>query len=299
MPEKELCFSVRGVVLRCTDVGETDRMLTVLTADEGKLSVFAKGARKLTGGSLSASQPFAYADFTLRRGRDYCYLRESTTLEIFHGICESLSGQALAVYLCEIAEEMSYPGGAAGALLQLTLNTLWTISEGKKPEFLVKGAFELRAAAIDGYLPDLRACCVCGKTEVGSAGVIDVMNGRLLCADCFEELYLKGKPQTRNFSDDVIPIDETGSAFIPRRVFPEALDAMRYILSAPAKRQFSFSVPRESVSGFSSACEEYLLQHVGHGYRSLSYYKSVGDMLRQMEGMTADLQAKKTENAGN
>ena len=149
MPDKELCFSVRGVVLRCTDVGETDRMLTVLTA-----------------GSLSACQPFAYADFTLRRGRDYCYLRESTTIEIFHGICDSLSGQALAVYLCEIAEEMSYPGGAAGALLQLTLNTLWSISDGKKPEYLIKGAFELRAAAIDGYMPDLRTCCVCGKTDV-------------------------------------------------------------------------------------------------------------------------------------
>ena len=288
MPEKEQVFRIRGVVLRCADTGDTDRMLTILTQEEGKLSVFAKGVRKLTAASLSACQPFAYADFLLRRGRDYCYLRESATIETFHGICQSLSAQALAVYLCEAAEEMTYPGGESGDLLRLVLNTLWTLAGEKKPEYLVKGAFELRAAAISGYMPELRVCCACGNADVGGSAVLDVMNGRIFCARCFDALYDTKMPQSNPY-DDRPPTDETGTAFVPRRVLPEALDAMRYILSAPAKRQFSFTVPHAAAGGFSRACEDYLLSHIGHGYASLGYYKSTAEMLRSMEEMAAGL----------
>ena len=86
MSEKEAVFTVKGLVLRVTDVGESDRMLTVLTAEEGKLSVWARGVRKLTSSGLSSAQLFSYANFTLRRGRDRCFFREANALEMFHGI---------------------------------------------------------------------------------------------------------------------------------------------------------------------------------------------------------------------
>ncbi|MBO4798939.1 MAG: DNA repair protein RecO [Candidatus Methanomethylophilaceae archaeon] len=288
-------FQVAGLVLRVAEVGDSDRMLTVLTAEEGKLSVFARGAKKLNGSSLSACQPLAYALFTLRRGREYSYLRESTTKETFHALCGSLSAQALAAYFCEIAETVSYPGGEARDLLQLTLNALWVLAEGKKPEALVKASFELRAAALDGYLPDLRFCCSCGRESLPEGAVLDIMNGRLFCGDCFRKLY-----PVAGERGDGPETDGEGTALRPLRVSGETLQAMRYILSAPARRQFAFAVSDRAGRNLSQACEQYLFHHVGHGFPALSYYRQTGEFSRSLEAAAKKLRqnAEKPQDDG-
>ena len=269
-------FNTRGVVLRATDVGERDRMLTVLTAEYGKLSVFARGVRKITSGSLPSSQLFAYADFTLRRGAQYCFLNESTIKETFLGISSTIEGAALASYLCEAAEELSVEEEPSAEMLQLVLNTLWTIAAGEKPLYIVKGAFEMRAAAIAGFLPDLVMCAGCGCEEPGSLGLLDVMNGRLICGSCYDRLYRERLEWASAYlPKDATLTDEYGQAILFRRLNPSALQAIRYVLYTNPKRQFSFVVDGEGIPLFRDACETYLLHHVGHGYKTLSFYKSL------------------------
>jgi len=275
MAEKEPLFQTEGVVLRTTDVGDRDRMLTLLTPQYGKLSVFARSVRKITSSGLSASQLFAYGKYTLRRGSSHFYLRESSVLETFLGISTTIEGASLAAYLCEVADELTLPDVECRDMMQLVLNTLWTISENKKPLYLIKGAFEFRAAAIAGYTPDLRGCAVCDKQSLGDNGMIDVMNGRLLCSECYQSLYQK-QLQSAYHPDLNTPItDEFSQPILLRRLTPAALAAIRYVLYTPAKRQFAFSVEDEGILLFRDACESYLLHHVGHGYKTLSFYKSV------------------------
>lgn len=278
MSEKEDVFNIKGLVLRTTDVGESDRMLTVLTAEEGKLSVWARGVRKITNGSLPAAQVFAYANYTLKRGRDKHFLREATIEQTFLGISDSIENTALAAYLCEVADELTYPGGESGELLQLSLNTLWTLAGNKRPRWCVKGAFELRAAAIAGFMPDLSSCCACGAENVGTHAVLDCENGRLFCAHCHEELYIKPRQALPPVERMLPELDETGAPIVWLKIPPSALEAMRYILYTEAKRQFSYTVPEEEVPAFSAACEGYLLHHIGHGYKTLSFYKSMESM---------------------
>ena len=269
-------FNTRGVVLRATDVGERDRMLTVLTAEHGKVSVFARGVRKITSGSLPASQLFAYADFTLRRGAQYCFLNESTIRETFLGISSTIEGAALASYLCEVADELSVEGEPSPEMLQLVLNTLWTIAAGSKPLYLVKGAFEMRAAAIAGFMPDIESCAGCGCEELSSFGMLDVMNGRLICGECYDSLYRERLEWASAYlPKDAALTDEYGQAVLFRRLNFSALQAIRYVLYTDAKRQFSFTVDGEGIVLFADACETYLLHHIGHGYRTLSFYKSL------------------------
>ena len=269
-------FNTRGVVLRATDVGERDRMLTVLSAEYGKLSVFARGVRKITSGSLPASQLFAYADFTLRRGAQYCFLNESTIKETFLSISSTIEGAALASYLCEIADELSLEDEPSSEMLQLMLNTLWVIAAGSRPLYLVKGAFEMRAAAIAGFLPDVEGCAGCGCEEIGEIGMLDIMNGRLICGDCYDKLYRERLEWASAYlPKDASLTDEYGQAILFRRLTPSVLQAIRYILYTDPKRQFSFSVDAEDIPLFRDACETYLLHHIGHGYKTLSFYKSL------------------------
>ncbi len=278
MNKTQPVFNTRGVVLRTTDVGERDRMLTVLTAEHGKISVFARGVRKITSGALPASQLFAYADFTLRRASQYCFLNEATIRETFLGISSTIEGAALASYLCEAADELTYEGGDSAQMLQLLLNTLWTISAGTRPLFLVKGAFELRAAAISGYQPDLGGCAACGcETDpAGDRFLLDVMNGRLICGECYDTLYRVHLDIAAAHLPPNVPLcDEHGQQILFRRLNTSALRAMQYVLYTDPKRQFSFSVEGEGILLFRDACETYLLHHVGHGYKTLSFYKSL------------------------
>ncbi len=274
MAEKNELFIVRGLVLRTTDVGERNRMLTVLSGEEGKLSVYARGVKTLTSISLPSAQLFAYADFTLVHGRDRWMLREGFVQETFMDLTASVEDTALAAYLCEVAEELSFPGGEAHDLLQLTLNALWTLSARKKPRAIVKAAYEFRAAAIGGYCPDVGMCCACGKETFDEDVMLDVMNGRIFCRDCHKTYFGDLPDQT----PDGRPLtDDTGTAILFRRLTPAALEALRYVIYTPAKRQFSFSVEGEDLRLLCEAAETYLTSHVGHGYRTLSYYHSLAD----------------------
>ncbi len=275
MREKDAVFNCRGLVLRTTDVGDHDRMLTVLSAEEGKLSVWARGVRKINSGALSSAQLFAYSNFTLRRGRDRCFLRESNILETFLGISADIGRAALATYFCEIADEVSYPGASCADLLQLTLNALWALAKTRYPVFCIKGAYELRAAAIAGFRPDLFSCCSCGAETVGAYGALDCENGRLFCADCHHILYVTPKESLSREAQLQPDIDTLGVPIVWQKVTPDALRAMRYILASDPKRQFSFVVPAEEQLCFNIACEGYLLHHIGHGYKTLSFYKTV------------------------
>ncbi len=279
MREKTPIFNTPGVVLRATDVGDRDRMLTLLTPEYGKLSVYARGVRKITSGSLPAAQLFAYAKYSLRRGTQNCYLNEAAIEETFLDLASSIEGAALASYLCEAADELSPPDMEAADMVQLVLNTLWTIARGTRPLHIIKGAFELRAAAIAGYMPDLSGCCACGcESCTKNRMMLDIMNGRLLCDTCYEQLY---KPQIDAYAGQdprfvTAPLtDEYGQAVLFRRLDGGALDAMRYVLLTAPKRQFSFTAEGESAVLFSDACETYLLHHIGHGYKTLSFYKSL------------------------
>ncbi len=277
MQEKSPIFNTPGVVLRATDVGDKDRMLTLLTPEYGKLSVFARGVRKITSGSLPAAQLFAYAKYTLRRGTQNCYLNEAAIEETFLGLTASIEGTALSSYLCEVADELSLPDTEGAEMMQLVLNTLWTIARAARPLYLVKGAFELRAASIAGYMPDLSGCCSCAATEAERM-MFDIMNGRLLCEHCYNALYKAQidayAAQDLRFVDAPLT-DEYGQTVLFRRLDGGALDAMRYVLYTEPKRQFSFAADGESAVLFSDACETYLLHHIGHGYKTLNFYKSL------------------------
>ncbi|MBQ3861396.1 MAG: hypothetical protein II779_12775, partial [Clostridia bacterium] len=102
-----------------------------------------------------------------------------------------------------------------------------------------------------------------GKPLGDADCTLDVMNGRLLCKSCREELA----------NDPAYLADETAKIHI--RVSPPVLAALRYIESAPAKRFLSFSLDKMELSLFSVVCERYLLNHVEHGFPSLEYYKKI------------------------
>ncbi len=176
-------ITTTGLVLRATKTGEADRVLSILTPDQGIISAIAKGSLRLKSKLFSATGLFCYSEFTLFEGKSMYVVDSASVKDVFWGVHQSVEGMALGMYFAEFASTLSPTGREAQELLRLMLNSLYYLGENKRPPRLLKAIFELRALSLTGFMPDLVACADCVKYE-GGAYYFDVSTGRLYCSDC-------------------------------------------------------------------------------------------------------------------
>ena len=241
-------LTTRGLVLRTTEYKETDRILTVLTAEDGLLTLKARGVRSNRSKLKGACQLLTYAEFTVNEARGFRFISEATAIEMFAGLRNDIVLLALGSYFAQLAEVLSQEDAASPALLSLILNALYALSKLQKPPRLVKAATELRLAAIAGYQPELSGCCVCGSPEPDRFCIAE---GTLECAAC------------RSGDGVRMPLS------------PASLAAMRYILSCPEKKLFSFSISGAAEKELCDAAESYLLTQLERSFYTLDFYKSL------------------------
>ena len=134
-----------ALVLREVKVGEADRILLLLTPEQGLISASAKGSLRLKSRLFSGCGLFCYSEFTLYEGRTMYRVDEAQVKNTFFGLRESVEGMALAMYLAELTAALAPTGKEAQVLLRLLLNSLYLLSENKRPLGQIKAVFELRA----------------------------------------------------------------------------------------------------------------------------------------------------------
>ncbi len=244
-------INTKGLVLRETDYKESSKILTVLTADKGKLTVSARGIKRKNSKLASGLQLFAFSDITLLESHGMWTATEAQSIELFSGLRNDLELLSLASYFADVLETLSNEDIPDPELLSLGLNALYALSELRRPQQLVKAAFELRAACITGFAPDVFSCCVCSNEEVNEPRLL-LEKGVVKCASCRAEY--------------------NGPVSV---LCPGSLDAMRHVVAAAPGRVFSFKLGREAETRFCKACEGYLLCQLDTGFRTLRFYKDV------------------------
>lgn len=238
--------TIKALVLREVKYKEADRILTVLT-EEGKLTVKAPGALRKTSKCSAATQQLTFSELTLYTRVGHWQVREGTVLEGFDGLRKDLEKLSLAAYLAQVLETVADEDSASPELLQLGLNSLFALSAGLAEDWLVKAVFELRLACLAGYSPELYSCMQCGA--VGEQLYFDAGHGGIFCHKCRQHGV--------------------------QAISPACLAAMRHVVSASAKKIFSFSLTGDAVQEFAQLCEKYLLIQLERGFSSLDYYKSI------------------------
>ena len=238
--------TVKALVLREVKYKEADRILTVLTED-GKLTMKAPGALRKNSKCGAATQHLTISDLTLYTRVGHWQVREGTVIEPFEGLRKDLEKLSLAAYLAQVLEAVSDEDAASPELLQLGLNSLFALSNDLAEDWLVKAVFELRLACLTGYAPELMGCVQCGESE--GAVYFDRVNGGIVCHR-HREYGLK-------------------------ELSPACLAAMRHVVTAPAKKIFSFRLTGEACKEFADICEKYLLGQLERNFSTLDYYKSI------------------------
>ncbi len=254
-----MLVEVNGLVIRRVDLSETDRLITLFTAENGKMTVYAKGSRALKSRYLAATEMFCYGNFILyQRGERY-WVKEVVLTESFFALRNDLGRMALAAYLCDVADDVVEVNAPEPELLRLVLNSLYAITQGNYALALIKAVFEMRAAALLGFMPQAEGCSVCGKKE--GAFVLDIMEGTLLCKECQET----GAPD---------PYEE-GHAHILCPVSAGAHAILLYVLSCAAERVFAFRAAPADLGCFAVLSEQYLIHHLERNFRSLDFYREI------------------------
>ncbi len=258
-------LTIPALVIRESDYGENDKLLTLLTGEKGALTVIVKGAKSLRNKNSACAQLLCYSEFTLKERNGFYTLNEASLIEQFFEIRRDMSSFALAQYVAEVSSAVSVENENGAEMLSLALNTLYMICKGERSLDFIKAVFELRCAYVSGLCPDIKACRYCGR-EDHEIYYLDVMNGSVSCGDCF------------GGDEDTIDRETSGTTALILPLIPSVKNGMGYIINANPKRIFSFALSDPDEEELCRVCEKYLLNQLGRGFKTLDFYKRVKTM---------------------
>ena len=148
-------LTIQAIVLRVTDYNDRDALLTVLSRNHGKLTIKARGLRRKNSPLVAPCQLLAYGEFTLFEYKGQYTINEAHSLELFSHLHRDLTKLSLGTYFAQVAEVISQEDLPNPELQSLLLNCLYALSKLELDESKIKAVFELRAACLAGYMPDL------------------------------------------------------------------------------------------------------------------------------------------------
>ena len=257
-------LKVNGLIIREISVGESDKLVTILTDTMGKITVSCKGVRNIKSKRIAASQLFSYGEFLLNVRASKYYLSEAAVENSFFELNSSLEKLSLAQYFCQVVSCVTVENEDQSEILRLILNSFYVLChQNKSPDF-VKAVFEMSIVALLGFCPDLFECQGCGCEILPSCpqgAYLNIGAGGVICADCA-------------ISEENSQANEYESYLF---LSPHIYNALRYIITSPAKKIFSFSLSDDpnSEKELADITEKYLRYHLDRGFETLDFYHSI------------------------
>ncbi|MCL1819913.1 MAG: DNA repair protein RecO [Oscillospiraceae bacterium] len=144
-----------ALVLRETAYKDYDKMLTVLTPEDGKLSVLARGARRRGSPHIASSQLLAYSEYTLFVSKGRHTLDDSETIDLFFDLRQDIKSFSFGIYFAELLDAVCVENVPCADIFELALWGLNALGRSKRPAEIIKAAFELRLMSLSGFEPDL------------------------------------------------------------------------------------------------------------------------------------------------
>lgn len=245
--------NTKALVLRGVDYKETDKILTLLTPLDGKVTASARGSRKRGSALAAGTQLLTYSDMVLYEYQGRWSVKEAAVERQFRGVNQDIERLSLGCYFAEVTEVLAVEGLPAQELMSLILNSLHVLDKLQdKPLELVKAAFEWKVMCLAGYEPIVDSCAACGMEQPEQAR-FHLREGVLHCAACRGEI-----------GDGIsMPLSRS------------AVAALRHIVYGDPKRLFSFLLDPESLKQLAGVSEAYLMTQLERGFATLDFYKNI------------------------
>nr|WP_249365501.1 DNA repair protein RecO [Cytobacillus citreus] len=173
-----------GIIIRATNYGETNKIVTLYTREWGKVGVMARGAKKPNSRLAAVTQLFTYGYFLIQKGNGLGTLQQGEMISSMRSIREDIFLTAYASYIVDLTDKGTDDRKPNPFLFELVHQTLNLINEGYDAEILVN-IFEMKMLNSLGLYPVLNQCAICGSTDGHYS--FSIREGGLLCHRCFEK----------------------------------------------------------------------------------------------------------------
>ncbi len=235
----------KGIVTKIVKYSESDKILTVITSDYGKIQVFCKGAQKSKGVLLASTEFLAFSDFILYEGNGDMYRLSSADVnEVFYNLRIDVEKLSTATTMAQIMNDVCPEGELCYKKLQLFLNSLYVLSETDKKLDFVFAVFQIRLLALLGFVPILGKCVSCGESANNiKEKFFSIKDNGLKCSTCakLDKGALKNSEVTYT--------------------------SLLYILSSDAKKIFSFDIPSTSLEELKLLAQIYTTEKLEKEYK--------------------------------
>ena len=176
-------YQTAGIIIRRHKFGEADRLLTLFTADFGKVRAIAKGAMR-PGSKLGGNvELLTHSQLMLARGRNLDIITQAQAIDNFLPIRDSLELMACGFYLSELVDTFTEENVEDREMFILFLNTLRELAEAQEGERILR-YFELRLLSHLGYRPQLGKCANCSRLLLPEVNYFSPAQGGVLCREC-------------------------------------------------------------------------------------------------------------------
>ncbi len=232
-----------GMVLSATPVGDYDKRLVILTKERGKITAFAKGAKRTNSRFLAGSRPFSFGEFTVYAGSQAYHVEEMKISAYFDELSQDVYDTYYGFYFLEVAEYFTVEGIREIETLKLLYQSLRALVNKNIPNALIRCIFELRMLVIHGEYPDFFQCRHCGSSEYLTV-FSQKMEGSV-CKEC-----------------EKIPTD---------RIFygESVLYTLQYIVSSKLEKLYTFTVKDEVLKDLQRIIGRYFTEKVHKQWKTL------------------------------
>ena len=243
-------FTTEGLVIKEQQIGERDRLVTILTKTHGLIKAYASGAMTIKSKKGAATSTLVYSSFTIKQKGDNFTISEASPIKLFFKSSSDIEALALSQYFCELCLTCAPYQENCEEILKLVLNSLYYLTEKGMNIFLIKAIFELRLMSIIGFMPNLVACQNCSSYEKDIM-FFDMTEGLLFCDTCAE------------YKSDFAVINLT------------LLTSLRHIIFSDIKKLFLFTIPDDAAKALSQITERYLINRTEHKLGTLNFFNSL------------------------
>ena len=215
-------IKMSGIIISENNLGDYDKMLTMLTPGLGKISCVAKGARRQKSALLAGTQFLSFGEYLMYKGANTYNINSCETIEVFYKLRTDLDKLNYAVEITKIIRDVTEENQNCYKILQLFLNTLYTLSETDKSPELIISIFKIKLLCFLGFTPRITECVNCKEKE--NLHFFSLRDNGFKCEPCSKQ------------DKSCLQMSES------------TMSAIKYIVMAPAKKLYSFNLKDESLN---------------------------------------------------
>ncbi len=171
------------MVLRHSDYGEADRLLTLFTRETGKVRAIAKGVRKIRSRKAGHLEPFTRVSLQLAAARELPIVTQAETIDAYLPIREDLLRTGYAAYVVEMLDRFTYEEGENYAIFRLLTDTLARLATPRDP-YLALRYYEIHLLEHLGFRPELFYCVNCHTEIQPEDQYFSFAQGGVYCPKC-------------------------------------------------------------------------------------------------------------------